>query len=85
MVDPQTLKEGQPYFIVMFRDQSLLIPVILTVLFQGADTTDEGGHGFQFQRADDDGENGRITLLAEDLDELVFDRKGLIELLQSRG
>jgi hypothetical protein len=84
MVDPQSLKEGQPYFIVMFRDQSLLIPVILTVLFQGADTTDEGGHGFHFQRADDD-ENGHITLLAEDLEELVFDREGLIGLLQSRG
>lgn len=85
MVDPQSLEAGQPYFIVMFRDEALQVPMILTVLFQGAGATDEGEHGFQFQRADDDGENGRITLLAEDLDELVFDREGLIALLQSRG
>jgi hypothetical protein len=84
MVDPQSLAEGQPYFLVLFRDEALRIPVIMTMLFVWSGM-DEGEPAFLFQRADDDCETGRIGMSMEELGELVFDRAGLITLLQSHG
>jgi hypothetical protein len=78
----QPFLPGQPYFIVMFDDEEMMIPIIQTVLFVEATKTDDGREGFLFQRLTPSGDPEEMFLETNDAKHLVRDRDRFMTTLR---
>ena len=51
-VPAESLRSGNIYFVVSYLDESLLVPVVETLVFLGRDILREGGNRLFFQDAE---------------------------------
>ncbi len=74
------LVAGNAYFILLYADESLDVPVIQTLIFrkkhQRGNSTE-----FHFSEVTSDGDNSPFVVEGRHLEELVVDLPGLIERL----
>jgi len=85
VVKPFELVQESTYFILLFEDEALTVPLIQTLIYVGPRKSDAGidGHLFDYLKPDD--EVSGFFVEAIHLEELVTDREGLIRKLQAIG
>ena len=72
---------GKVYFIVLYADEALAIPVVQTLIFLEDRRREDGGAEYRFREIKPHEEESLFTVQEECLDELIVDRIGLIERL----
>lgn len=85
MAQPFELAQGSTYFILLFEDEALTVPLIQTLIYVGPRKSDAGidGHLFDYLKPDDEASGFFVEAIR--LEELVTDREGLIRRLQAMG
>jgi hypothetical protein len=77
---PVPFVPGQAYFLVLFEDKNLKIPVIQTLIFKERRAGKEGFEYF-FREIGRESDDALYLVHERDRDELVVDKAGLIALL----
>lgn len=72
---------NQAYFIVVFEDEDLTIPLVQTLLFKEVGMRADGTEYYMFHELHSDGEPTALVLDAEHAKHLVLDRDELLEKL----
>jgi hypothetical protein len=80
--EPAPFVVGEPYFIVVFDDEDMKVPLIQTVLFVKAAEADDGREGFLFQVLAPTRDPERMFLDTETALHLVRDRDRFMTTLQ---
>ena len=80
--EPAPFLCGEPYFIVLFDDEEMKVPLIQTVLFVEAAKSDDGREGFLFQLLSPTGDAERMFLDKETALHLVRGRDRFMETLR---
>lgn len=73
---------GQPYFIVMFDDENLTVPIVQTLLYVESEKRDDGSEFFLFRELLPSGEESKFFVDQEHADDLVLDQAGLLKKLK---
>ena len=74
---------GQAYFIVVYNDESLSIPIIQTLIFVKRSVRDNGIKCLRFRELHAQGEETGFFVDEEHADHLVLDHVGLLKQLQA--
>lgn len=74
--------QGEPYFIVMYEDEALSIPVVQTLLFEKS-LSGEHGVDHLFREIGANGDTRAFKVANDQVEELLLDLEGLIEKLRS--
>lgn len=77
----KTFRPGQLYFVVMFDDEAMSIPVIQTLIFKRAAVREGGKNCYLFTEIPVKGPHSTIFVDEEDVDHLVLDKHALVEML----
>lgn len=75
------LTPDRAYFIVMFNDEDLCIPVVQTLIFVGESKRSDGTEIFLFREIRSDGTEPRFFVNKQDADQLLLDEAGLVAKL----
>jgi hypothetical protein len=73
---------GHPYFIVMFHDEDLKIPVVQTLIFSKVGKRDNGTEFLLFRQIPPQGEESKFIVEKEHVERLLLDQNGLMDKLQ---
>lgn len=76
------LVHGRAYFIVMFNDDDLRIPVVQTLIYMEESKRNDGTEIFLFRELRSDGTEPKFFVNTQDVDQLLLDEAGLIEKLR---
>jgi hypothetical protein len=76
------LVRGQTYFIVMFDDENLTIPLVQTLIYRENGRRADGTSYFLFKELHVGGKQSDFFVNEADLDHLVLDRAGLLRKLK---
>jgi hypothetical protein len=74
---------GQVYFIVMYDDERLAVPVVQTLVYLGEGRSRDGRLEFRFKEIKPTKEPSLFVVDQEHADDLVVDQDGLIERLRN--
>lgn len=78
-----SLVAGRVYFIVMFEDAQLTIPVIQTLIYEGEMFREDGSKYLAFQELKPNGERSNFIVDTSHREDLVLTADGLIETLRT--
>ena len=76
------MKAGNIYYIVMYADEQLTVPVVQTLKYQEMKTREDGSTHFLFGRFLADGTTEKFFINEPDLDSLLLDGTGLLQRLR---
>ena len=79
MIESNRFAPNATYFVVMFEDEELTVPIVQTLLYLEQGKLDNGTECYFFQ---DLGRNEKCFVRREDADHLVLDGAGLIQKLK---
>ena len=71
------------YFIVIFADEALSIPIVQTLVFDSAGERTNGIKYFLFRELLSDGQEQNFVVDEDQADEIVLDQVGLLEKLKN--
>ena len=74
---------GQTYFIVMFQDEILTVPIVQTLSYEEEGTRTNGTKYFLFREHHLGDKSSKFFVNEEDADHLVLDRERLIQKLKN--
>ena len=84
-MNKENLVSGEVYFIVLFDDEELTIPVIQTLIFQKAEVGENSGEQlYLFQEIKPHDKESTFFVRKDDVDTLVLDHNELIAKLKAR-
>lgn len=78
----ERLVPGNSYFIVMFHDEDLRIPVVQTLIFVKMEKRANGSEFLLFRQIPPQGDESKFVVEKEHAERLLLDQRGLIEKLQ---
>lgn len=76
------LVPGNTYFIVMYEDEQLTIPVVQTLVFTEKGKLDDGSPCFFFLELRSGGEKSKFFVHEQNAKDLLLDLPGVIERLK---
>ena len=74
---------GELYFVVMFQDELMTVPVVQTLIYERYSQQDGGTRCFLFREIPLHGAESMIFIREDDADHLVLDKPGLLAKLTS--
>ncbi len=74
---------GQTYFIVMFQDEAMTVPVVQTLTYERASPQDGDVKNFLFREVPIDGEGSIVAINKEHAEHLILDKEELLTKLTS--
>jgi len=80
---PERFVPGNVYFIVLYMDEALSVPVIQTLIFMEQHKRHDGRAEYRFEEIKPHDESTHFAVQEEDVDQLVVDRFGLMKRLQA--
>lgn len=78
----EKLTPGQMYFIVMFEDEDLKVPLVQTLIFVENRRRDDGSEFFLFRDLSARGEESKFMVDKKDAERLLLDQDGLLTKLK---
>jgi hypothetical protein len=78
----ERFKPGQVYFIVMFHDEDLKIPVVQTLIFEKIGKRKNGSEFLLFRQIPPQGAESKFIVEKEHVEQLLLDEKGLVDKLK---
>ena len=73
---------GQVYFIVMFHDEDLKIPVVQTLIFDKIGKRENGGEVLLFRQIPPQSDGLKFIVEMEHVEQLLLDENGLLDKLK---
>jgi hypothetical protein len=81
-VEISQMTVGSPYFIVVFEDEGLTIPLVQTLVFNGIRTKDDRTRWLSFTELRPNGDEVAFKVEESHAHELLLDRAALVEKLK---
>jgi hypothetical protein len=78
----EKLVPGHTYFVVMFNDEDLMVPVVQTLVFVEDGRRADGSEFFLFRELSAHGKESKFLVDKKDAKHLVLDQTGLLKKLK---